>query len=178
MQTSPALQLLSPHAKSVVPASTGQRPEHTQPPLFGSHVAWQSQLGGQKHGGGGPPQIGGGHGGVGGQTKRPCTQTSGTLPPLHPPLQIGGPCWPSTQIPPEVPLDEDVPEDEPEPPEEEEAPEELEPLPPELLPELDEEPGSGLTTLPPHAATTPATRTVTAARMKWDRGEGMAISSA
>jgi hypothetical protein len=126
-----------------------------------SHVAPHLQLIGQKQGGGGPPQVGG-HAGTGGHVHWPFTQISLTLPPLHPPMHTGAPCWPSTQI--VVPLDplEVVPE-EPDVPEEPapDVPLDAPELPLELeAPELEELEESGVTTVPPHATT----KTVAAAR--------------
>ncbi len=99
---------------------------------------------------------GGGQGGIGGHLNTPRTHTSGTRPPVHPPGQIDGPCWPSTHAPPELePPEDELDELEPDElePDEEEPPEEPEddPEDPELEPPLDDDP-PGKTTLPPHAA--------------------------
>ncbi len=156
-QTSPATQFLVPHAKSGGgPASAAHEPVHVQPPVLGSQTAPHLQLTGHAHGGGGPLHNGGGHGGEGGQIHWLLEQ-SGGVGPLHPKHGGGLPAQPfepeveppdeELDTPDDEAPDDDAPEDdapELEPPED--APE-LEP------PELDDEPGSGPTTVPPQATT-------------------------
>jgi hypothetical protein len=183
MHTSPATQFLSPHAKGAL-ASTAHAVSQVHEPLLGSHTGWHLQSMGHAHGGGGPPQVGGGHGGTGGHVHWPPTQISATIPPLHPPLHASGPCCPSVHCPPLEPLDEipDDPvlpdEDTPDDPElpDEDSPEEPEEVPeePELDPlEPDEDPVFGVTE-PPQAARTAATK----ATARRDRGERMGVPTA
>ena len=174
MHTSPATQFLSPHAKGAL-ASTAHALWQLHWPLPGSQTAWHLQSMGHAHGGGGPPHVGGGHGGTGGHVHWPPTQISGTTPPLHPPLHARGPSCPSVHRPPLEPLDETPDEpvlpDDPVPDDPvlpDEVPPEA-PDDPELAPpELDDEPVFGVTE-PPHAARA----TTTKATARRDRGECM-----